>query len=329
MNAIQCFSSYPVLCGRQVCGLYEEKKEIFLPEYILLGMKLSALQWRRTNGAIKLYTDSPMKKYLESQGILNCWDLVDTELLDSFYEECRHINFGTFWSAGKFACYMQEKAPFVCIDTDLIVWEKLEFDKTLDFAFAHWEKIEEGDESYPELSRIHRPDDYTEWDESIFEDRICQEYACNMSITYLGSEKLRKDFAARALRFMSENEVEADGRYAVPEILYAEQRLPLALTVKNNMSYAPILPCVWSPKRFCILSQDSRYKNWFFADLDVDRPFTHMWFHKKYLAENKAARAEYCSNLRKYIDIQEEKQQHTRICKIEPLDQITLHHWFS
>lgn len=160
MRAIQCYSSRPMTEGRGASGLFGDSGEIFLDEHVRLCMVLSALQWRRLNGPITLYTDTPMKRYLEKHKLLSYWDDVDTEVLDRFYEECGVINFSVFWSAGKFACYLHEEAPFVCIDTDLIVWDTLEFDEGLDFAFAHWEQIEAGDESYPDVSRIHKPDGY-------------------------------------------------------------------------------------------------------------------------------------------------------------------------
>lgn len=299
MKAIQCLSSMPLLGGRQASGLYGEGNELTveLPESVLLCMKLSALQWRRLNGPIKLYTDTQMKYYLEKKGLLDCWDAIDTDVLDYFYHNCGEIDFRVFWSAGKFACYQHERAPIICIDTDLVVWKKLNFIEGLDFAFAHWEKIEPDDESYPSLDQIER----TEMDKSELPPNCFSNYACNMAVTYLGNDAFREKFVTHAMAFMRQSSAKPDGRYALPEILYMEQRLPLAIADKEQLSYAPVLACTWNPKKFQIMHPSRNLENWFFSNLDHNKPFTHLWFHKKYLEENATANAAYCEDLRREI----------------------------
>ena len=77
-----------------------------------------------------------------------------------------------------------------------------------------------------------------------------------------------------------------------------EQRLPLMIACRNELNFAPVLPCTWNPKRFCIMNPGDDLKHWFFSDIDPSKPFTHLWFHKKYLAQNKEACKEYCERLR-------------------------------
>lgn len=298
MKAIQCFSSLPLLRGRRDTGIYTDKgQKVELLESVRLSMELSALQWRKQNSPITLYTDTPMKRYLERNDMLGCWDHVDTSVLDTFYRNSGNIDYRVFWSAGKFACYQQERAPFVCIDTDLIVWKKLNFPEGLDFAFAHWEKIAPGDESYPDLAKIRR----TERDKQELPLSCFGSYACNMAITFFGNDSFREKFVTHAMEFMSQSFAEPDGRYATPEILYMEQRLPLAIADKERLNYAPVLDCTWSPKEFRILHPGKELENWFFSDLDHEKPFTHLWFHKKYLEENRDANAIYCEKLRREI----------------------------
>jgi len=302
----------PILKGRQASGLFEKSKDIYLEESVLLCMKLSALQWKRLNGSITLYTDTPMKKYLEGQKMLDCWDYVNTEVLDKFYENCHDINFGVFWSAGKFACYLHEQAPFVCIDTDLVIWNQLEFDPDLDFAFAHWERIEAEDKSYPDADKLCRPDGYKEEFISV-QDYFDDNRACNMAITYIGNDAFRKEFAEHAMIFMRNNPVISEKKYAQPEVLYMEQRLPLMIACKNELKFAPVLNCTWNPKHFRIMHPGSSLKNWFFSDLNPSKPFTHLWFHKKYLAENKKANEDYCAKLRQLCKAAEQYGTNTKI----------------
>lgn len=295
MRAIHCFSSRPTLAGRTAAGLFDNVTPK-IPEATLLFMKLSALQWRRTNGSIKLYTDIPMKNFLARHDLLSCWNEVDIDVFENFYRDNPDIRHDTFWSAGKFAAYLSETAPFVCIDTDLSVWKHIDFSG--DFMFAHWESIEDGDVSYPSLTTLSRPKGYrlTVDDSTLF--KTC---ACNMAVTYFGNDDFKNEFTCLALDFMNYNNVDAAQRYATPEILYAEQRLPLALLIKQKLSFHPILDLTWSPLQFKITHCPPEYKNWFFSNLDIQKPFTHLWFHKKYLAENPTTNIEYCAKLRTLI----------------------------
>lgn len=296
MRAIQCFSSVPLLQGRRASGLYGTEKDISLPRCVLLSMELSALQWRRLNGPVTLYTDTPMRNYLAEHHLLKCWDKVNTKTLDNFYRDHHDIDFRTFWSAGKFACYQKERAPFACIDTDLIVWKRLCFSSDLDFGFAHWERIEQGDESYPDPSRIQKPPGFDDSPEEFFGP-----LACNMAITYFGNDRFRRELADRAMSFMEGNRLDPGDRYAVPEILYMEQRLPLAIAKRDGLTCAPVLECTWSPKNFRIVHPNDLTRNWFFSDLDPSKPFTHLWFHKKHLAEHAEENQRYCAALKEKI----------------------------
>ena len=94
MKAIQIFSSRPILAGRNAAGMYKKTKEIELPEVVELSMQLSALQWRRTNGSITLYTDLSMKKYLEKKNLL--------KILGQHQYRCTR----------KFLCYYSKYKPF-------------------------------------------------------------------------------------------------------------------------------------------------------------------------------------------------------------------------
>lgn len=295
MRGIHVFSTRPQLAGRSAAGVFDDSTPK-IPEATLLFMKLSALQWRRTNGTLKLYTDTAMKKFLDEHNLLSCWDDVDTDVLENFYR-ANNVRHDAFWSAGKFAAYFSEAAPFVCIDTDLAVWQPIDFSG--DFMFAHWESIEDGDESYPEdLTTLSRPQGYclTVEDSALFKTQ-----ACNMAITYFGNDDFKNEFTRRALDFMIGNDFNVNGRYATPEILYAEQRLPLALLLERKLSFRPVLDLTWSPLQFRITQFPPQFKNWFFSDLDTSKTFTHLWFHKKYLAENATENATYCAKVRSLI----------------------------
>lgn len=296
MKIIQCFNSKPMTKGRHVCGTYGAD-QIDLPHYIRLVMQLSAIQCRRTNGPVTLYTDSPMKKYLEEKHMMEWWDQVDTEILDSMTEVHPDIDSNVFWSAAKFACYEKQEAPFICIDTDLILWKKLEILPDTALGFAHWESIEEKDLSYPPLEMLQIPSGYKFHNEASYAAA-----AANMSVTFIGNDKLRKQFVKEAFSFMEKNQgINPQKRYATPEILYMEQRLPLAIAADLGLAYEPFMNTVWSPKQFRFIKPDPRYGDWFFAGLDSTKPFTHLWFHKQFLQSNEEARMKYIKELENKI----------------------------
>ena len=137
MLGIHCFFSQPVQQGRDVSGVYKTyiPGKIF-SNYALYTMLLSALQWKKTNGNIKLYCDASVYEQLRQFRLLSCWDDIEVLRDDSVD---RGINLQVFWSAVKFLVYERQYEPFVCIDTDLIVWKKLDICPDVDWQFAHWE----------------------------------------------------------------------------------------------------------------------------------------------------------------------------------------------
>lgn len=284
-----------MLYGRGINGTFGESA-IDLPDYLLLMLKLSAVAWKKNNGKIILYTDTPMKEYLERKDVISVWDEINTDVLDNFEKNYPFINQTVFWSASKFACYNENKSPFVCLDTDLVVWKKLQFDPDVAFAFSHWELIEEGDKSYPPLSQLVTPESYKIYPGC----NVCKR-ASNMSVTYFGNDEFKNRFVKEAFSFMTNNKVDSQKKYATPEILYMEQRLPLAIAIQMNLKYQPIINSVWNPLHSRFTEFDPTYGDYFFAKLDDAKPYTHMWFYKIYLQSDTKAREEYVKELKNQL----------------------------
>ena len=296
MIAIQIFNSAPMLDGRGIAGTYSSRG-IDFPKYFLDFMKLSARQCCETISPPKLYTDSPMRRYLEKQDMLHCWDEIDTDVLDNFNAHSR-INQKVFWSAGKFACYNILQTPFVCIDVDLIPWHKLEFDPDAALVFSHWESVEADDVSYPPIEKMNAPNGYRFRKKEYFGP-----LAANMSISYFANEKFKNEFVSDSFSFMEgATEINIDGRYATPEILFIEQRNPLAIANEKGLIAKPVVETVWSPLQFRFIQNDPRYGEYFFPDLDTSKPFTHLWFHKKHLDQNVSARQKYSKKLQELLN---------------------------
>ena len=123
--------------GFKVFRDIQDEIEYIQPIYQILTTVLSTLWWKKLNGSIKLYTDYVGRDYYEKIGILDIYDEVDVETLESY----KGIDPAHFWTSGKIHCLLQEKEPFVFIDQDFIVRSKLddlEFNK-YDLTIPHWE----------------------------------------------------------------------------------------------------------------------------------------------------------------------------------------------
>jgi hypothetical protein len=111
-----------------------DSKDYFQPEYSILTTLLSALHWKKNNGPIKLYTDSVGLQYYKEIGILGIYDEVNTDVLDNY----KDIDPAYFWTSGKIRCLKEEKDPFVFLDQDFIVRNKIpDFKDAL--TIGHWE----------------------------------------------------------------------------------------------------------------------------------------------------------------------------------------------
>ena len=234
MLGIHCFFSQPVQQGRDVSGVYKTyiPGKIF-SNYALYTMLLSALQWKKTNGNIKLYCDASVYEQLRQFRLLSCWDDIEVLRDDSVD---RGINLQVFWSAVKFLVYERQYEPFVCIDTDLIVWKKLDICPDVDWQFAHWESIEPGDISYPDTATLSKPAGYIFPKLAFAETR-----ASNMCITVFNNMDFCRIFVNEAFKYMRGNKVDSiSSLHATPEILYMEQRLPVLLSKRygyTSVSY--------------------------------------------------------------------------------------------
>jgi hypothetical protein len=95
--------------------------EYRVEDFDIITTILSALTWRRYNGSIKMVTDNMGLEYYKKLGITDIWDLgVDTSL------ESMRISPDLFWSVGKIYALKSQPSPCVIMDTDFIVWEKIE-----------------------------------------------------------------------------------------------------------------------------------------------------------------------------------------------------------
>tara|TARA_B100000780_G_scaffold49221_1_gene30515 strand:- start:4459 stop:5427 length:969 start_codon:yes stop_codon:yes gene_type:complete len=107
-------------------------------DYQILYTMVSAANWRIHNGPIKLYTDSIGASFYQRFGLLDLYDEVDISFLNGYSKS--NIDAAYFWTSGKIKCLAHQTEPFVFLDQDMIVREKLpEWTRVNDLTIAHWE----------------------------------------------------------------------------------------------------------------------------------------------------------------------------------------------
>jgi hypothetical protein len=263
-----------------------------LPDYDILITILSILKWQQLNGTIKLYGDSVSVSQYAALGMLELWDEYDTVILDGI--DCETINPTLFWSAGKFFAILNEAAPCVSMDTDMVVWQPLDdLCAGFDLRFTHWEAVEQSS-WYGRRKDLSRPPGYRfkrawNWGRTM---------AANTSLVYFGDQQLKDYYATEALRYMQHNSTGVTFLQAeTPEILFAEQRLLPLCAEEKNAAFQPFLDATWSARRSYFTKHDERHGEWLFFSIREQPLFTHVWFYKRYIEGNESVRQEYCREL--------------------------------
>ena len=109
-----------------------------LTDFQILYTMVSIATWKYWNGPIKLYTDTVGANYYQSVGILNMYDEVDVKFLNGYSKS--NIDAAYFWTSGKIKCLANMTEPFVFLDQDMIIEEKLpDWSYDNDLTIAHWE----------------------------------------------------------------------------------------------------------------------------------------------------------------------------------------------
>ena len=109
-----------------------------IPDSQILFTLLSIAYWKEYNGPIKLYTDSIGASFYQRFGLLDLYDEIDIKNLNNYSKS--KIDPAYFWTSGKIKCLANQTEPFVFLDNDMIIKQKLpEWVRTDDLTIAHWE----------------------------------------------------------------------------------------------------------------------------------------------------------------------------------------------
>ena len=248
MNAIHIISTAPFFAKKS--GAFS------VEDFDLYCTVLSALNWRRHNGAIALYTDKAGAAYYNSIGITDIWNEVRICIPD----DLEGIDPQMFWAGGKLFALREAKAPCVMIDTDFIVWKKLALGREL--VAAHREEL------YPD---IYPPLPYFRLNGHILPPFSESVLPLNTAFLYLPDDDFREFYVSQAVAFMKSAYSCGD---RLCYMVFAEQRMAAMCAEYTGTPVRTLLDkdCLFFP-------QDS---------------FTHLWGAKQAMRDDPALRADFC-----------------------------------
>jgi hypothetical protein len=85
---------------------------------------------RHTGAPIKMYTDTAGYEYYRKENMLQYFDEVDVDFLNSVNADSS-IDPAKFWTSGKILSICNEKPPFLFLDTDLFLLNKIPYQHPL------------------------------------------------------------------------------------------------------------------------------------------------------------------------------------------------------
>ena len=268
MNAIHIASSAPAFA--------KGKTAVAVEDFDLYCAVLSALCWRKFNGDITLCCDSRFAEYYRSLGITDIWNSINVCIAD----DLEGINPLMFWAGGKLLALREVTAPVVMIDTDFIVWKKLEFGREL--IAAHRENISDG--IYPHL-------DFFNVGNHVIPDFSETVLPLNTAFLYLPDNDLKEFYTGQAIAFMKSA---ADCGDYLKYMVFAEQRL---IAMCADYTGTPVKT---------LLDKDEL----FFPQGD----FTHLWGAKQAMRDHPELRGDFLERCRRRLH--SEFPEYAYICEI-------------
>jgi len=260
----------------------------FIEDYDLLTAIISALEWRKHNGKIKMITDTVGAEYYRKLGLEHIWDMGITASLDAI--DSKAIFPLSFWAAGKIFALEQQPAPCVMIDTDFIVWKPIAANISDEkLAVVHREDL--SDEIYPEKTFFNMDESYRfpqEWDWTVL--------PCNTALLYIADDKFKEYYTSQSIRFMLNLR---ETKNITAEMVFAEQRLLAMCAAARGIKIKTLLDI---------------------ENIKTQDDFTHIWGLKRELQKNPEKRREFCINCVKRIiyDFPNEKNVLEKIESLKP-----------
>lgn len=238
-------------------------RQFALADFELFVIAISALEWRKHNGFIKLVTDSLGAEYIHKCGLIDVWN--STEIL---LDEISHLGISenVFWAGAKMYALSQQEVPCVMIDLDFILWKTIEFARFgNDLAVIHREDIYQL--TYPSKDFFHfingwQLPDWLDWSTR----------PCNGALVYFGSNRFVREYTTFALDFMKNAATKDD---CLSYMVFAEQRWMAMCAEHLNVPIHELSTLEG------LFDRKQKY-------------FTHIWGYKQKLRDNPRKSEDFC-----------------------------------
>jgi hypothetical protein len=203
---------------------------------------ISAYQWKKVNGKVKLYTTKKDLEFFQEMGMDKLYDEIDTEVLEKEIE----VFWPHFYPASKIVVLnslSKTDFPAAFIDTDLIYSEKVELDEGVSLAYLHDEAL--FNMNYPPLQLLGKREDYEfpDFPELRFSNPV------NVGFVIFNDSEFAKEFSSLSLKYMRRNyKNSAHVDWAKENLrtfwksLFAEQRLLGAFAEHKKIKTQQLFP---------------------------------------------------------------------------------------
>lgn len=242
--------------------------EYTIEKFSLYCTVISALQWRRQNGAVFMVTDRIAAEFYRKNGLDKVWDGI-SELIP---DDLEGIDPEMFWAAGKLIALRDIPENAALVDEDLIVWNKLALSETAVTAM-HRENI--SPDIYPD------PHIFGASDFPLLDRLDMSVLPCNTAFLYIPDNSFRLFYANQSIAFMkSASRNKCSDRLC--RMVFAEQRLLAMLCEMTDTKIDTLLDM----NKLFILQEN----------------YTHLWGAKQAMRDNEALRNGFIERCRKRIE---------------------------
>lgn len=260
MNGIHVNSTAPYF-SRHPGAEYE------IEDFALYCEVISALEWRKMNGAVYMVTDRTAAEYYRRLGIENVWD----SMVELIPDDIEGIDPDMFWAAGKLIALRDIPENAALVDEDLIVWKTLELSETA-VTCAHREYISESIYPDPGVFNVHGFPLLEQLDTTV--------QPCNTAFLYIPDVSFRLFYANQSIAFMKACSMnKCSDRLC--RMVFAEQRL---LAMLCALTGTPIEALMDMNRLF--IAQDD---------------YTHLWGAKQAMRDSADQRNGFLERCRRRI----------------------------
>ena len=252
---------------------------------------LSVGYWKKFNVPTKLFTDKTGFDYYRKNGMLKLWDEIDVHTLENY----DYVDAGQFWTSGKSYAIGKQEGPFVFLDLDFIVRQKLpDWVFNSKITIPYWE-IPRGyyyptEEQYSQIKHWKPKDGYS-----------YKMLIPNTSFLYINDSNVQKEYLEEHLKAVNTKD-------EVPEWfwLVTDQGLFGQSLRNNNVIPQTLTDRVFLADTEYVESEVGRADPFFYM-LSHDKSkeqlnWDHVWFRKIVYNYDEGERVKDCKKFYKEIE---------------------------